>query len=370
MSDVDDSLLDTPSRDQQIATLKEIDMTSQELQKQNKLMEALQCMEKSLILRMHIFGLKSPEVAGACQSVAEMCNYLAMMYLQNDDFDLVLELLQKAEVLTEKHKTTRAVTFNNFGCYYRKRGKLRTALAYVKKALVIEATVSEGVRAGDTHLNMCTILSELKRHDQAIGHARTALKLLLIEMFGPDGYASKIPEGADPDEPPKLPADRVAVLAIAYHNRAVQQEHLRQYKPSLSSYEKACKVATTHLDDGHPLVDNLTQSYVTAREKLEELILHEEKLAIKQANKQANRKKGGRGRGGRAPTQRNGVARAGALTSEQLRQLAQFDGRAMLEEVQAEDTVVLPQEEEPEPVAEEDKEPEPEAEKDNPETPK
>lgn len=36
----------------------------------------------------------------------------------------------------------------------------------------------------DTHLNCCTILSELNRHDQAIIHARAALKLLLTELFG------------------------------------------------------------------------------------------------------------------------------------------------------------------------------------------
>jgi hypothetical protein len=38
-------------------------------------------MEKSLILRGHIFGVKSVEVYRACKSVAEMCNYLAMTYL-------------------------------------------------------------------------------------------------------------------------------------------------------------------------------------------------------------------------------------------------------------------------------------------------
>jgi len=49
---------------------------------QGKLLEALQCMEKSLILRGHIFGLESVEVYRACKSVGEMCNYLAMTFLQ------------------------------------------------------------------------------------------------------------------------------------------------------------------------------------------------------------------------------------------------------------------------------------------------
>ncbi len=37
-----------------------------------------------------------------------------------DLFDVTLELLKKAEVLTERHAAVRAVTFNNLACYYRK----------------------------------------------------------------------------------------------------------------------------------------------------------------------------------------------------------------------------------------------------------
>ena len=37
-----------------------------------------------------------------------------------DEFDTALELLKKAEVLTERHRGIRAVTYNNLGCFYRK----------------------------------------------------------------------------------------------------------------------------------------------------------------------------------------------------------------------------------------------------------
>jgi len=324
-----------PTRAEQVGAVKRIDELSQQLQTEGKLLEALQEMEKSLILRGHVFGLESEEVTGACKSVAEMCNYLAMTYLATDDFARVAEFLKKAEVLTERHRAVRAITYNNFGCYYRKRGKLRTALAYVKKAIAIEDTIPrQDVLCADTHLNMCTILSELTRHDQAIVHARTALKLLLMEMFGPEGYASQKSasigdeeEDSDanvPSEPPKLPPDRVAVLAIAYHNLAVQQEYLKQYKQSLCSYEKACKVVTTHLDESHPLIGSLTDSYVAARTKLGELIAKQEQMAIKHANKQAQMG-GGRKKRAPRPTQQMAAEttdmKAGTLTSEQLSSL-------------------------------------------------
>lgn len=216
------------TREEQMAALKQLDQESEALQKEGKLLEALQRMEKSLILRGHLFGLDSKEVLDACKTAAETCNYLAMSNLQAENFDLTMELLSKAEVLSEKHKAVRAVTYNNMGCCFRKKGRVRTALNYVKKALDIEAKLDNTARTADTHLNMCTILSELKRHDEAILHARTALKLLLMELFGPEGYATKQEEEEDDyeseDAPTvKLPPDRVAVLAIAYHNLAVQQ---------------------------------------------------------------------------------------------------------------------------------------------------
>jgi len=278
----------------QLQALRKIDALSEKLQKEGKLLEALQCMEKSLILRGHIFGLDSVEVFRACKAVGEMCNFLALSFLSQDLFDVTLELLQKAEVLTEKHKAVRAVTYNNLACYYRKRGKLRTALNYCRKALGIEAKMQENVKSADTHLNMCTILSELKRHEKAIVHARIALKLLLLELFGNFDQLQKqeqqqselgptehelIATGQGPvveqhassvaELRARLPPDRVAVLAIAYHNLAVQQEFLRRYAESLSSYEKATKVVTTHLGPAHPLVHSLTESFHQAQRKME-----------------------------------------------------------------------------------------------------
>ena len=93
----------------------------------------------------------------ACKTVGEMCNLLAMTYLQQEDFAMVLELLKKAlsspacetrgrcgnertrdrsqaEILTERDPPGRAVTFNNLACYYRRQGKLHAALQYLQKA--------------------------------------------------------------------------------------------------------------------------------------------------------------------------------------------------------------------------------------------
>jgi hypothetical protein len=49
-----------------------------------------------------------------------------------------LELLRKAESLTEDGDRFRAVTYNNFACVFRRTKKLRSALSYLEKALEIE----------------------------------------------------------------------------------------------------------------------------------------------------------------------------------------------------------------------------------------
>ncbi len=230
-------------------------------------MEALQCMEKALILEGHCFGLESSEVIASCKSVAQMCNKIALSCLAEGQFDMSLELLKKAEVLSVRHKAVRAVTLNNFGCYYRKKGKLRTALSYVEDAVALEAGASDVALQADSHLNMCTILSELGRHDRAHSEARVALKYMLTELFGR-------PESVDGGEAKRLPKERVAVLAIAYHNLAVQEEYLGRFQECLSTYEKAVKVIKTHLGEDSPLVADLARSLENARAQVQ---LREEK---------------------------------------------------------------------------------------------
>ena len=172
---------------------------------------------------------------------------------------MVLELLKKAEILTERDAAGRAVTFNNLACYYRRQGKLHAALQYLQKvrrrrpgvtwwhgcdapaaaaprrlaspplppvlhitspptshppqALKIENKLDQVDNPADTYLNTCAVLSQLGRHQSALEHAQQALILLqeeLSRVLGPM---------ADGNEAPK--ADRIAVLAIAYHNVGV-----------------------------------------------------------------------------------------------------------------------------------------------------
>jgi hypothetical protein len=104
-----------------------------------------------------------------------------------DNHLLAYELLKKAEILTSPsgyitdkrmRMKLRAVTFNNFGCFYKRRGKLHAALQYLAKALKIELTSEEVDNPAGTHLNLCATLSQLARISQKSFYIVCLFKML------------------------------------------------------------------------------------------------------------------------------------------------------------------------------------------------
>lgn len=239
----------------ELLALQRLDEKSVKLQQSGKYMEALECMERGLVLRQHFFGTDSEEVWDACKTVGELCNLLAMTYLQQSDFANAEQLLRKAEILHQNDDKGLAVTYNNLACFYRRKGKLRTALKFLKKCLRIESTVAEVDNPGDTHLNMCAVLSQLGRHGQALEHARVALILLQEELFSP----------SDTGAPRELSADRIAVLAIAYHNIGVEQEFVKKILGAVKSYRKGVELAEAHLGSDHGVSVTLRNSLIAAQ---------------------------------------------------------------------------------------------------------
>jgi len=107
---------------------------------------------------------------------------------------VALELLKKAETLTEDSDKIRAVTYNNFACIFRKTKKLRSALSYLEKALEIEynylhysdESVDDCLQVlnpTDIHLNICAVLSNMGKHELALQHAMKALILIQDELI-------------------------------------------------------------------------------------------------------------------------------------------------------------------------------------------
>eukprot|EP00347_Sterkiella_histriomuscorum_P006593 403352176 len=236
--------------------------------------ESLDKLEKILQLKQINFGTSSPEYTKTCLQISNICNVLAIELLKTQQFQRAHELLKKSELLCENNDYGRAMTYNNFACYYRKQGKLRSALQYLEKALEIEQTLPYHSSKADTHLNICAVLSQMHKHDIAMHHAQSAIIIAqsnLLRAFLPnrENHVDVEAQAQLNREIQQNFKDRIAVLAIAYHNLGVEQEFLKLYHQSLESYRQAKEFAERYLGSSDGITQNLNSQYLKARNEID-----------------------------------------------------------------------------------------------------
>ena len=138
-----------------------------------------------------------------------------MIHLQKERFDMSLDQLRKAELVARTSLQFKSTTYNNLACYYRRTGKIRTALTYLIQALELELKIDQPKTLADTHLNLCAVLSQLDRHEDALQHVMLSIILLQDEFLQATLPKMKEESSAEVSD------ERLAVLAIAYHNLGV-----------------------------------------------------------------------------------------------------------------------------------------------------
>lgn len=235
-----------------LASVRSSDAAHEALRREGRTVEALNELERGLFLRREVLGDAHVEVEKCCIAYISFANSTAMTALQAGDLVLSFELLKKAEIVSEprgliRDKMTRmkmrAITFNNLGCFYRRRGKLHSSIQYLDKALRIELTIKKVDNPAGTHLNMCAVLSQLGHHAAALEHAQCALSLL-EDAYDPLSVAGVIGRESIA-KPPSL-------LAIAAHNAGVEYEYLGKYDDATDQYRRAAHVATMYWGEEHP----------------------------------------------------------------------------------------------------------------------
>ncbi|EAR85352.3 ubiquitin carboxyl-terminal hydrolase family protein (macronuclear) [Tetrahymena thermophila SB210] len=243
-------------------------------QKSGKYVEGIGLMEKILALKKEQFGEESTEFKKGIEKLCQLLNMSAMIYLEMEQFDKSLEQLRKAEMLQMNSQKMKAVTFNNMACYYRRTNKLRTALNYLINALEIEIKLDDNdVSLADTHLNLCAVLSQLDRHDEALEHSMLSIIMLQDEMLSQTLKFYKTQSQNQQQNEPALKKrkivtdDRIAVLAIAYHNLGVEFEHLKRDDESIKLYMKAYGIANTYLGIQHSVVKKMEKVMQKAKDQ-------------------------------------------------------------------------------------------------------
>lgn len=186
-------------------------------------------------------------------------NTLGMKHLKDGHTDISCKFFEKAEALTdpanlhmnpESRLVLRAVTYNNMGCFYKSMSKLHTALQYLRKAQRIEER-SRGKcqNPAGTHLNLCALLSQMGKHQEALQHAQCALKLLEENPAGAHGSNSE------------------SLVCVAYFNMGAEFEHMKQLSEALWAYQQAHKSCVEDLGEEHPLSQQIADCLEQLRKK-------------------------------------------------------------------------------------------------------
>ena len=149
---------------------------------------------------------------------------------------------------------------------------MRTALNFLQRALTIESRLQRPETQADTHLNICAVLSQLNKHELALNHAMSAVILLqemmLRKKLDPQSVMDDELEDQAAVQNKDTNKDKVAVLAIAYHNMGVEQEFLRSYPAAILSYKKAVNFAEKNLGPDDGITQNPRSVYENAKNEV------------------------------------------------------------------------------------------------------
>jgi tetratricopeptide (TPR) repeat protein len=110
------SIINSKSRREQEEKLKQIDDEAQAFHEEGKYMEELQSLETALMIRRNLHGPDSEQVIRNSVKLCKLCNLLSMAFMEKENFEMALDLLRKAEALSESNLQGKAVTYNNLAC--------------------------------------------------------------------------------------------------------------------------------------------------------------------------------------------------------------------------------------------------------------
>lgn len=174
-------------------------------------------------------------------------NAIAVEALNDRTSDhLVFRLLRSAEELLRVFENEeissweliglKALTYNNFGCYFQSKGKSLAALEYLQKTLEVEqAAGASDTSIATTLLNLTAVLSKLGRHEDALEFAQNAMNLL--GRLGSQINSSDI----------KLNS----LVSTAYYNYAIELESLGRPQEAKRYYDRAYTNALNSLGVAH-----------------------------------------------------------------------------------------------------------------------
>ena len=129
---------------------------------------------------------------------------------------------------------------DSYAYFYFRRGKSSAALQCVNRAMRVHARRGEWSHVAKCHLHAGAVLARLKRHDESARCMGQVLRMVEEQKLE-DGGAS---------------AQKICMVAVCYHNVAVQQLQLRRFTEACVSSQNARRLARLSMSYSNKWVKN------------------------------------------------------------------------------------------------------------------
>ncbi|KAM3147873.1 hypothetical protein pb186bvf_000201 [Paramecium bursaria] len=243
--------------------------------------EQILIFEEQIQKRVSVYGYEDINVKKLYEQLCRLLNQYSIVSLQDNQLDKCYTLLKKAEIICNQVPEQKVQTYNHLACYFRKVGKTRTALKYLQQALQIELALNQSQNLPNTYLNLCAVLSQLDRHEDAIQHIYLSIIMLQHEILMKTLSILNIKEEVRQFQDlsikyinqsnefksresisenklnKKQLQNKVAVLVVAYHNLGVEMEYLSKNLEANKIFQSALLMAEQNLPDSHKMTHTL-----------------------------------------------------------------------------------------------------------------
>lgn len=200
-------------------------------------------------------------------------NKRAMEHLKEQNFEESLRCLMKAQEsvnqdITKNASKLKALTFNNFGIYYKSLQKYDIAMKYLQKSMKIQKIKYDPITLAGTYMNMSAIFSQTGDHNTALSNASIALKILKAE-------ASKS-------------SKNIPALILALHNIGIEYESLGDIEKAASTYKYGLDLSQQFLGNSHQYTSILLKYYLAISEKGKKYYFERAKISSSNGNSKNN----------------------------------------------------------------------------------
>ncbi len=192
------------------------------------------------------------------RQLAVTANVFGVKYVDEGKFGQALKMLKHAQKLCDQTSSSGQDTlpaFNRYelkgfindsmSYYYYKRGKPHAALQYAEKAMKLHFRLKQWEHVAKCHLHSGAILSKLQRHDEAIRAMGQVLKMVEDERLESGGPSSQ----------------KICLIAITYHNIAVEQLLLSRVMEACVSSQNARRLARLSLSYSNRWIKNFESTH-------------------------------------------------------------------------------------------------------------